>query len=224
MKRRGVFTAGAAAAVGLTAAAAGVDLAHADTSPSDITPAWTETPFTYTMQKPWDLDLSERYKHESGVHTMWVYDTDKPHDPDSDTDPRTEMRWNEEYTTGEHMWDADVYVPSGVDGPCVAQILRVRRPDGTPSTDIQLRAYNLDGGTLRRYSSGEVVATGIYDTWLNVKMAHNAGAGSVDVFVNDEHRLTVDDRGPADRHFKNGVYGGVGRMEARFRNIRYWTR
>lgn len=219
MKRRTLFVTGAAATAGIAATVVGADLARADS-----TVKWTEKPFTYNIQKPYDLDVSQRYKHEGGVHTMWVYDTDKPHNPDSDTDPRTEMRWLQEYGSGQHRWGGDIYIPSGVSGPCVLQILRVRRPAGTPSTDIQLRVYNQDGGTLRRYGSGgEVVATGVYDRWVNITMTHYTGSGTIQVRENGELKLSTSDRGPAERHFKNGVYGKSGRMEARFRNLKYWT-
>jgi hypothetical protein len=49
--------------------------------------------------------------------------------------------------------------------------------------------------------------------------------GRIQVHLNDQLALTVDDRGLATRHFKNGVYHhGSGRAEARFRDIHYWTR
>jgi hypothetical protein len=48
--------------------------------------------------------------------------------------------------------------------------------------------------------------------------------GKIDVYVDDRHVATVSDRGPATRHFKNGVYHhGSGRAESRFRDIKYWV-
>ncbi|MFD8717081.1 hypothetical protein ACFV2H_03390 [Streptomyces sp. NPDC059629] len=87
------------------------------------------------------------------------------------------MRWKVDYSTGDHMWDGDVYLPSGTDGA--------------------------------------------------TKIAHeaSAGTGTIRVYFDDSLVLSVDDRGPAARYFKNGVYNhGSGRAEARFRNLRYWTR
>lgn len=89
-----------------------------------------------------------------------------------------------------------------------------------------LNIYKTNGGTVRRYD-GTVLKTGAYDAWFNVKIAHEArtGTGTVRVYFDDSLVLTVDDRGPATRYFKNGVYNhGSGRAEARFRNIQYWTR
>ncbi|WP_233362239.1 polysaccharide lyase family 7 protein [Streptomyces sp. GMR22] len=178
------------------------------------------------MHKPWNLDLSERYGYNSSTktHTMWVNSTDEPLEEGSDTDPRTEMRWKQEYSSGKHMWDADVYVPSGTNGADIMQILRGKHPSGTPATDIMLRASSANGGTLKRYTDA-VIKTGIYNTWWNLKVAHDADAGKIQVYADDKLVLTVDDRGPATRYFKNGVYHhGSGRAEARFRNIRYWVK
>ena len=194
------------------------------TSAADPTDGWNKTSFTYGMQKPWNLDLSDRYSNSGGVHRMWVYSTDKPMSQGSSTDPRTEMRWQQEYTTGRHMWDADVYLPSGTNGATFVQILRVIHPEGTPATDFMLNAYSANGGSVRAYDS-TVLKTGVYDTWFNVKLAHDASDGTVRVYFDNALVLTRDDRGPATRHFKNGVYHhGSGRAEARFRNITYWTR
>ena len=194
-------------------------------TPAQAAPAWTETPFTYKIQKPWNLPQSARYKHEGGVHSMWVYDTDEPMSEGSKTDPRTEMRWLQEYSSGQHAWQGEIYVPSGVNGPTVMQILRVRGGDpGTPATDFMLNVTNANGGTLRYYTS-TVIATGIYNTWTRIRVEHSAvaGTGKIKVYANGALKATVSDRGKATRHFKNGVYHhGSGRAEARFRNITYW--
>ncbi|MFI7632635.1 hypothetical protein [Nonomuraea sp. NPDC049400] len=192
----------------------------------DPTTGWRQASFTYKMQKPWNLSLSQRYSYDAatGTHRMWVYSTDEPMEEGSTTDPRTEMRWFQEYSAGRHMWDADVYVAAGTDGATVMQILRVKRPSGTPATDFMVNASDDNGGTLRIYN-GTVLKTGVYNTWLNLKVAHDAGAGKIDVYVDDRLVATVDDRGPATRHFKNGVYHhGEGRAESRYRDIRYWVR
>ena len=220
MDRRSFLRAGTGALVALPLTDA---VAAAAAAPTD---GWTQTSFTYSWQKPWNLDLSDRHSSSGGVERMWVYATDEPFEEGSDTDPRTEMRWKVDYSTGDHMWDADVYLPSGTDGATFVQILRSVHPSGTPATDIMLDVYDTGGGTVRRYD-GTVLRTDAYDTWFNVKIAHQAstGTGTVKVYLDDSLALTVDDRGPATRYFKNGVYNhGSGRAEARFRNLRHWTR
>ena len=46
------------------------------------------------------------------------------------TNPRTEMRWDDSYSSGQRMWEADVYIPAGTDGSNIMQILRTYRPTG----------------------------------------------------------------------------------------------
>ncbi|MGI3200380.1 hypothetical protein ACRJ4W_21520 [Streptomyces sp. GLT-R25] len=105
-----------------TSSAASVSTTTSAASPTD---GWSKTAFTYGMQKPWNLDLGDRYSNSGGVQRMWVYDTDEPMSQGSSTDPRTEMRWRQEYTSGQHMWDADVYLPSGTNGATFVQIRSV---------------------------------------------------------------------------------------------------
>src|SRR5579872_1014954 len=50
-------------------------------------------PDSYTVQKPWNLPVSDRFAVTNGVYTCWVYGTDQPFSQGSGTGPRTEMRW-----------------------------------------------------------------------------------------------------------------------------------
>lgn len=135
------------------------------------------------------------------------------------------MRWYNEYSSGEHMWEADVYIEEGSVGSSVMQILRINRPAGTPATDIMLVVH--PDNTVRRYFSdpnGALIKSNVYNNWWNLKVAHNADEGIIRVYADDELVLTVEDRGPATRHFKNGVYGVEGRSETKFRNLKYWVK
>ncbi|KAM3305668.1 hypothetical protein P3S67_012535 [Capsicum chacoense] len=46
----------------------------------------------FELQKPYNIPLEKRYSFENGTHRLWVYADDKPHDPNSPTQPRTEIR------------------------------------------------------------------------------------------------------------------------------------
>ena len=50
------------------------------------------TQANFELQKPYDIPLDQRYSYKDGVHRLWVYADDKPHDPNSRTQPRTEIR------------------------------------------------------------------------------------------------------------------------------------
>lgn len=190
------------------------------------TDGWTRRDFRFGIHKPYDIPVGQRYRFDAATntHTMIVFNDDKPFKQGSGTDPRTEMRWQEEYTSGEHMFDSDVFIVPGADGSSIMQILRRLRPNGGPATAIMLVA-NSDG-TVRRYFSknGSVIKTNAYNNWWNLKVAHNADNGQIRVFVNNSLVGTFQDRGKATHHFKNGAYGVSARSEVRFRNMRYWRR
>ena len=189
---------------------------------SSPTSGWTQSSWTYTVHKPYDLNVSDRFSYSGGVWTTWVYITDKPHSTTSTTLPRSELRWNNDYTSGNHMWDGDMYVPSGTTGVNNQQVFG----GVTAATASMVRVYSPNGGELRRYST-DVLATGIYNTWMNVKAAHDANNNSVKLYVNNVLKRTDPDRGDATHYFKNGVYtqdGASNYMECRFRNLKYWKR
>jgi hypothetical protein len=45
----------------------------------------------YNIQRPYDVPQDQRYSFINGIHKYWVYSTDKPHTPTSQTKPRTEI-------------------------------------------------------------------------------------------------------------------------------------
>ena len=62
---------------------------------ADLTDGFTIVPLTesnFELQKPYDIPLDQCYSFVNGVHYLWVYADDKPHDPSSHTQPRTEIR------------------------------------------------------------------------------------------------------------------------------------
>ena len=64
-------------------------------SSADPTDGFTNVPLTeanFEIQRPYNVPLDERYSFENGIRKMWVYANDKPHSPNSETQPRTEVR------------------------------------------------------------------------------------------------------------------------------------
>jgi hypothetical protein len=192
---------------------------------SSPTSGWTQKTFTYAIQKPYNLSLSERYRYDSttNTHTMWVYNTDQPLYAGSTTEPRTEMRIQNDYTSGNHQFEADVWVVAGTHGTSVMQIFG----GSTHATSIMLAAYNENGGTLKRYN-GTVLKTGIYDKWFHLNVTHAASSsstGTIKVYIDNALVGTFPDDAPASHYFKCGVYHPQNtRAEARFRNIKYWVK
>jgi hypothetical protein len=193
-------------------------------TPGSTTSGWTQTSFTYAVHKPYDLPVSARFSYSGGIWTTWVYNTDSAHTSTSGTMPRSELRWNTDYTSGNHMWDGDVYLVPNTNASSIAQVFGA----STRATASMVFAYSASGGSLRRYdSTSEVLATGIYDTWTNLKMAHDANGNVIRLYINNTLTRTDADHGNNTHYFKNGVYGQDGassRMECRFRNLKYWRR
>lgn len=188
------------------------------------TDGWTQRSWTYTMHKPYDLSLSSRFTYSGGVWTTWVFKTDKCfQSPCGANDgKRTELRWQNNYTSGQRMWDGDIYLVGGTNEATIQQVF-----GGTQSaTASQIRGFTADGGTLKRYGSNTLV-TGINNTWVNVKVAHDANGNTVKHYVRNVLIRTDPDRGNTTHYFKNGVYVGTissNRSECRFRNLKQWAR
>jgi hypothetical protein len=201
----------------------GADLPAA--APGPLTAGWTNMPFTFAIHKPFDLDASERYRFDpaTGVHTLFVLRSDSAHQPGNTTAPRTEIRLRNDYTSGNHQFEADVMVVAGTDGPSIMQVFGGQ----TNATAFMLKASAAAGGTVRRYDN-EVLKTNVYDKWFHLNVIHEAkadGIGKVKVYIDNQHVGTFDDRNTATHYFKCGVYGPASaRAETRFRNIRYWVK
>jgi hypothetical protein len=207
-------------ALGVIVAVAG-PAGEAMAAPTD---GWSQTSWSYTVHKPSNLSLSARFKYSSGVWYTWVYKTDKcMHDTcGSNEGKRTELRWNNNYTSGQRMWDSDMWMWSGTNEATVQQVF-----GGTSSaTASQIRGFTASGGTYKRYGS-QTLATGVNNVWVNGKVAHDANNNVVRIYINNSLKTTEPDRGNNTHYFKNGVYVGSissTRSEMRFRNTKQWRR
>ena len=179
---------------------------------------WTEFMDTFNVQHPYDLMVSDRFKLEGGIYTLWVFPTDKPHAVGNTTAPRTEMRWSN-WTTGERMWEADMMFESPLTHTCVMQIHNV---------GAAIAAYmQVNDGDLRNAAGGGTFLTGYYDKWFNMKVAFNPDTLQVRTWVNNcLIGTTRAPKGPDPNwYFKNGVYTcNASICRDHFKNIRFWKR
>jgi hypothetical protein len=210
--------------------APGTDAAAADASMaswSALTAGWTLRPFTFALHKPYDLAESDRHTYDpaTDTHTFWTLRGDKPHQPPpNSTGARSELRMRNDYTSGNHQFEADVYVVSGTTGACVMQVFG----GVTNATSLMLVASRANGGTVTRYDGPAVIKAMAYDKWWHLNVIHEAngsGIGKIKVYADGQLVGTFDDRGNANHYFKCGVYNNGGdRAESRFRNIKYWVK
>ncbi|CAK7346768.1 unnamed protein product [Dovyalis caffra] len=193
-------------------------------SAADPTDGFTPVPLTeanFQLQKPYNVALNERYIYENGIRHMWVYATDKPHDPSSQTQPRTEVRITGlDYSSGVWQFEGFGFVPNGTSGVTVAQIHGASHG----ATTLILRIY--DGNM--RYYSGDLVATDLYDRWFRLNIIHDVDGGRVTVFIDGEEKYSTKDQGPGDLYFKCGVYAAPRNisyyMESRWRDIKIYKK
>jgi hypothetical protein len=180
---------------------------------------WKQESFKFEVQHPYDLKLQERYKFDStnNTHDFWVFFTDKPHAPPPNrTTARTEMRL-ETFSSGEHMFDADVNIKPGTFA-CIGQVFDARHgpvtmiiahPDGTV--------------TIGR----DQIKTNAIGNWWNLKVSNDtARGGKIKIYVDNVLAATYASRGPRDYYFKCGVYSRKNseRSEVLVRNIKMWIK
>eukprot|EP01018_Ginkgo_biloba_P036232 Gb_26348 [translate_table: standard] len=193
-------------------------------SPTDGFVQQTLNDSNLAIQKPYDMQLSQRYNFTDGVHHLWVYKGDKPFQRGSNTAPRTEIRiTGYDYTSEVWQYEGDFYVPEGTSGVCIMQVFGGDIERKIANTSLQLRVYD---GELKRYRN-ESVASEMYEKWFHLNVIHDADLGKVYVFINQERKLVANDRGKANHYFKCGVYAQDNpsdRMESRWKNIKIWKK
>uniref|UniRef100_A0A7N0T938 Alginate lyase 2 domain-containing protein n=1 Tax=Kalanchoe fedtschenkoi TaxID=63787 RepID=A0A7N0T938_KALFE len=108
----------------------------------DLTKGFISVPLDQSnlvIQKPYDVGVADRSSFQNGVHTLWVYATDKPHSPSSHTNPRTEIRIaGYDYSSGVWQFEAFGYVPSNTSGVVVMQIFGAE----THATTLMMRVQD----------------------------------------------------------------------------------
>jgi hypothetical protein len=167
--------------------------------PGDPTAGWTEYADTFHLEYPYNLMPSDRYTFENGIHTFWVFPTDMPHAPGNTTAPRTEAHWTN-FTTGRKMWTGDVLVESPSTPTTIFQV----HTTATGAGPVYIRVAKGDMSEI----NGQVLARGVYDKWINLKVAFEAATSTATIYVNNCQKLVLPNSRPGSRdfYFKNGVY------------------
>ncbi|KAK9111208.1 hypothetical protein Scep_018727 [Stephania cephalantha] len=190
----------------------------------DTTIGFEEVPLNssnFEIQRPYDVPQSARYSFVNGVHKLWVYSSDKPHTPTSNTNPRTEIRiLGHNYSSGVWQFEGNGYVPRDTSGVCIMQIFGGNHH----ATTLMLQVYN---GALRYYNTDLVLDPNIYNKWFRLNVIHDVEAKKVMVFIDGVHKLHVNDRGGNAHYFKCGVYAQNNDsyyMESRWKGIKIFKK
>lgn len=138
---------------------------------------WVEHTYDYYIQKPWNLNLEERYTYdkENDEHTFKIIKGDEPFKQGDHTSPRCELRMRNDYTEGNHQFEADYYVVEGTHRTAVMQIF------GYPVA-INIKAYEENGGTLKWHDSHDIVSP-VYNKWVHLNVVHMFTERQIYVYV-----------------------------------------
>ena len=218
--------------LGVVVALAGCEAGkpHEPVAGREILQGWVEKKYTYEIQHPYDLKQSERYSYDAATntHDMWVYFSDKPHAPPPNrTNPRTEMRILDTYTTEPHLLEVDICVKPGTHSS-IMQVFGAAKRATTFMLDAQ------ENGDITYYdttadSYAVVLRHDMNNKWFNLKVAHypeaRNGNGEVKVYIDDVPAGTFEGHGGKEHYFKCGVYSrdASGRSEVLYRDVREYV-
>lgn len=177
---------------------------------------------SYTVQKPYNLNVSDRFTASGGVYTCWVYGNDKPYSSGTTTAPRTEMRW-ETFPQQDHdnQFECDAKFDANTTHTCIHQI-----KSNAGEEPIYLQVNN--AGELRN-SVGTVFLKNMANTWFHINSIYNPKSGKKALYINGS--LKVSGTSPStqtDFYFKCGVYSNgiasTARSWAQFKNVKHWVK
>jgi MYXO-CTERM domain-containing protein len=155
------------------------------------------------------------YTFENGIETFAL------HDPISN---RCERRMQNTYTSGQHQFEGEVRVSPPTDDESVMQLFG----GNSGATTQMIRAYNVNGGTLRKVPGSVLLAENVHGTWVKVNMIHDVAGNFVRTYINGRLMATGDGEatgaGNDGWYHKYGCYGTLrtGSAKVEWRNVKHF--
>ena len=179
----GVFLAGIIAVSGPAVAA------------GPIGSGWTEFhPGTQLDQPPGKV----RHTLTNGEHHMWLLPSDPHTYPGRDSGPRSELRFFNDYTSGQAQFQADIKVLSGCSTASIMQVF------GASGRATAFMAWAMPNRL--SYYGDTTIYSPLYDRYLTLNVVHDTASGKITVYVNGVLHGTFQDHGAANHYFKLGIY------------------
>jgi hypothetical protein len=175
---------------------------------------------TFQVQKPWNIDLAQRFEHKDSIYSCWVYHADKGYSPETPTSGRTEMRWSTWADQNiEHMWEADMMYETGTAHTCVMQV-----KSNTGGEAMYMQVFS--PGDLRLFGAdGAVVFPSGYGKWFNMKVAYDPKSSTGRVWIDNVLKQTHrNGSNPKNWYFKNGTYGAESFSKSHYKNFKMWVK
>jgi len=191
---------------------------------------WSSAPIAFNVQSPTNAPQSARYFVTNSplpTYHCLVYSNDGAFSVGNTTSPRTEQRFEPDYTSGVIHYQATLMAPANENSYCVFQIhtgdAQSAQYGSTTFMAFWFTNYN---GSVRDYS-GTTLATNLGNKWFQLNVDHNMNSRIVTVWINGSNVWQQQDSGAGDYYMKDGVYeqdhNPTYQMDTYITNILFWT-
>lgn len=188
---------------------------------------WQAKALNFKIQWPTNVAENQRYWFTNNIYHCLVYSNDGAFQVGNTTLPRTEQRYNPDYTNGEVQYQSMIMAPSNENSYCVFQIHTGDAQSATyGSTTFMAFWFTNNGGSVHDYS-GTTLATNLANKWFQLNVDHNLVTRTINVWINQNLVWTQQDNGAGDFYLKDGVYeqshSPTLEMDTYLTNILIWT-
>ncbi len=188
---------------------------------------WTPKTLNFKIQSPTNASQSLRYWFTNNIYHCLTFSNDGAFSVGNTTLPRTEQRFNPDYTNGEIHYQAMFNVPGNENSYSIFQIhTGDAQSDAFGSTTFMAFWFTNNNGSVHDYS-GTTLATNLAGKWFQLNFDHNVITRTIRVWINQQLVWTQQDNGAGDFYIKDGVYeqshGPTLRMDTSISNILEWT-
>jgi hypothetical protein len=188
---------------------------------------WTPKTLNFKIQSPTNAPENQRYWFTNNIYHCLTYSNDGAFSVGNTTLPRTEQRYNSDYTNGEIQYQSMIMAPGNENSYCVFQIHTGDAQSPTfGSTTFMAFWFTSSGGSVHDYS-GTTLATNLANKWFQLNVDHNVVTGTIRVWINQKLVWTQQDNGAGDFYMKDGVYeqshSPTLQMDTYLTNILMWT-
>lgn len=194
---------------------------------------WAPYPVKFKIQWPTNVAEDQRYWFTNNIYHCQVFSNDGAFSVGSTTLPRTEQRFELDYTNGgaapigEIQYQSTEMAPSNENSYCVFQIHTGDAEENAfGSTTFMLFWFTNNNGSVRDYS-GAQLAGNLGNKWFQLNVDHNLVNRIIRVWINQQSVWTQQDNAAGDFYFKDGVYeqshNPTYEMDAYITNILMWT-
>jgi hypothetical protein len=188
---------------------------------------WIPKTLNFKVQSPTNALQNQRYWFTNNIYHCLTFSNDGAFSVGNTTLPRTEQRYNSDYTNGEIQYQAMIEAPGNENSYSVFQIhTGDAQSSAFGSTTFMAFWFTNNGGSIHDYS-GTTLATNLADKWFQLNVDHNIVTRTIRVWINQKLVWTQQDNGAGDFYMKDGVYeqshGPTLRMDTSLTNILMWT-